>query len=261
MGEFSKDHNREFTDIRLHPDKLTIPLSWKKPKRIFVNSMSDLFHEQVPFVFIDEVFKIICQCRGRHTFQILTKRPQRMYEWFQHAKRVEPYWFRPSDGILDLWQTWLGVSVENQAAADERIPWLLETAAAVRFLSVEPLLGPVDLTHVQTNEVEINCLTGDHGVFRPLAGRSDRKIDWIIIGGESGPGARPCDISWVRSIVEQCKSADVSCFVKQLGAYPILDPRYDRSLPGWTRKLRDKKGGDIEEWPADIQIREYPKGA
>lgn len=149
---------------------------------------------------------------------------------------------------------WLGTSVENQAAANERIPHLLRTPAAVRFLSVEPLLGLIDFVEVPV---------GMFGPLRPFGGTSDDtpRIDWVIIGGESGPGARPCNVEWVRSIVGQCKAAAVACFVKQLGASV-----HKRSIisgnpvePLYPLTLRDRKGGDIDEWPFDLRIREFPR--
>lgn len=129
---------------------------------------------------------------------------------------------------------WLGVSVEDQKAADERIPHLLATPAAVRFVSVEPLLGPVDLRCIQhEREFEVDALTGDHGVYRPLRGRSGRKLDWVIVGGESGPGARPMHPDWVRSIRDQCQEAGVPFFFKQWGEWQIgsgRNPANDRVL-------------------------------
>jgi protein gp37 len=175
----------------------------------------------------------------------------------------------------------LGVSVENQAAADERVQCLLETPAAVRFLSVEPLLGPVSLDHVAwlwrcENCGEAKPPVSDPSSVRwrwrgdlwqhlcasshPQAGAWDARrfsgIDWVIVGGESGPGARPCHLSWIRSVVEQCKAAGVPCFVKQLGAQPV--PRT------WSDAAREvtiesRKGGDMAEWPYDLRVREFPK--
>jgi protein gp37 len=127
----------------------------------------------------------------------------------------------------------------------------------VRFLSCEPLLGPIDLPlrcdrcgYARSDQM----IHGDHR----LCGGEIPGIDWVIVGGESGPGARPCDVAWIRSIVEQCRAAGVPAFVKHLGAYVILDARYDRSISGWTRRLRDRKGGDPDEWPSDLRVREFP---
>ena len=270
--------------IRLVPEALEEPIHWKKPRRVFVNSMSDLFHEDVPFEFIDRVFETICACRGRHTFQILTKRPSRMLTWCELAKENYPGWFRPSDGIMDLWQTWLGVSVEDQATADECIPILIKTSAAVRWISAEPLLGPVDLSRW------FQC----GGNVGPC---SQHRPSWIVVGGESGPGARPCDLAWIRSIKDQCQADGVPVFVKQLGKEPrgICNWKHHESDPpvwldengtllsvsgakigdlchavddfcgicNWwpcKPKLKDKKGGDISEFPMDLRVREFPNG-
>ena len=209
------------------------PLSWKKPRRIFVNSMSDLFHENVPDEWIDRVFAVMALCQ-QHTFQVLTKRPERMLKYLREiqdddkdmqrlvnaAYEIDPTGIGQS---TELWSwplpnVWLGVSCENQATADERIPLLIKTPTAVRFISAEPLLGAVDLRVLQhRREFEVNALTGDHGVTRPLAGRSELKLDWVIVGGESGPGARPMHPDWARSLRDQCTAAGVPFFFKQWG--------------------------------------------
>jgi protein gp37 len=149
-------------------------------------------------------------------------------------------------GPWPLPNVWLGVSVEDQKTADERIPLLLKTPAAVRFVSYEPALGPVDF---------------ERWVDRTTDGSG---IDWLIIGGESGPGARPCDIEWIRSAVRQCKAAGVAVFMKQLGAKPgksIRAPDSDHSGRDYWEpiKLKSRKGGDPTEWPADLRVREFPK--
>jgi protein gp37 len=250
--------------VRCLPERLEIPLKWGQPKHIFVNSLSDLFHEQVPDEFILQVFAVMADC-PQHRFQILTKRPERMVRFFTQPYLTLPGHDQTVRGAVfkrlgcgqrvpdwPLRNVWLGVSVENQQAADERIPLLLQTPAAVRFLSVEPLLGPIDL-----HRALLDTESTFHGAYDIMHGQLPG-LHWVIVGGESGPGARPCYVNWIRSIVEQCKAANVACFVKQLGEYPILDPRYDRSLPGWSRKLRDRKGGDIEEFPEDLRVREFP---
>lgn len=247
--------------VQLHPDRLDSPLHWKKPRRVFVNSLSDLFHEDVSWTFILSVFTTM-EKSPQHTFQILTKRPERMLpvvEWVGR-KFIE---------MGDLWplpNVWLGVSVEDQKTADERIPILLQVPAAVRFLSVEPLLGPVDLLYSAFNGADS---------FGRMEG-----LDWVIVGGESGPKSRPCDLAWIRSIVEQCKGAAVPCFVKQLGDYVVdrndagfdgemendwpMDTDVDDPSNEWDwqgAKIRvrlSKKGGNPEEWPADLRVREFP---
>ncbi len=247
-----------FEKVVLHPEKLDDPFHWRKPRRVFVNSMSDLFHDDVPDEFIAQVFAAMA-LSPRHTFQILTKRPGRMASllsdenddwanevWECAAQRIGadrdcapcPWWpGRPLPNV------WLGVSVENQKWADVRIPKLLETPAAVRFLSVEPLLGPVDLTPVFVHPAGcggtyegIGFVNGTHQRIhrsRCLNHRSRRvdrditsgateyvdRIHWVIVGGESGPGARPMHPDWARSLRDQCVAAGVPFFFKQWGEW------------------------------------------
>jgi hypothetical protein len=154
---------------------------------------------------------------------------------------------------------WLGVSCEDQATADERIPVLLDTPAAVRFVSAEPLLGPVDLSHwlnIPAPEVFEDDPLAAHlmaEAIRDGQGDCRRGIDWVIVGGESGPGARPFDLAWARALVGQCRDAGVACFVKQLGAQP--QTRFD------VLHLDDRKGGDPAEWPEDLRVRQFPTRA
>lgn len=259
-------HGRKFvngsTGVLLHPDRLKQPLHWRKPRRVFVNSLSDLFHEDVPESFLDRVFKVMVQAKA-HSFQILTKRPQRMRDYLSRFKPDgegyvtrdgKPAMGEPGIGPIfadNRWpppHIWLGVSVEDQATADERIPILLQTPAAVRWISAEPLLGPVDLSRwLPIRQVTANALYERNG--RPAL------IDWVVVGGESGPRARPCDLAWIRSIKDQCHIAGVSCFVKQLGANARTNgiAGYDDSMERVV--LKDKKGGLIDEWPTDLQRR------
>jgi hypothetical protein len=141
---------------------------------------------------------------------------------------------------------WIGVSAETQARLDERVPLLLRIPARVRFVSAEPLLGPLDFASLRWPDAD------------GVAAGDSAGIDWLIVGGESGPGARPCDVAWIRSIVRQCADAGVACFVKQLGARPYLSPEHDGGT-GFNLTLRDKKGGDPAEWPADLRVRQLPK--
>ncbi|MDX1563585.1 MAG: DUF5131 family protein, partial [Gammaproteobacteria bacterium] len=145
---------------------------------------------------------------------------------------------------------WLGVSAEDQARADERIPHLLETPAAVRFVSAEPLLGPVDFTRISSSP---------HGAMNALSLLPGaRRLDWIIVGGESGRNARPFDLAWARSLVQQCHDAGVPCFVKQFGAFPT-NGGGPGTIPTCIPGIRDRKGGDPAEWPEDLRIREFPR--
>ncbi len=247
-------------EIICHPDRLAIPLSRKKPTMYFVNSMSDLFHEDVPDEFIDAIW-IVMWLAPQHTFQILTKRPERMLHWSKGPINVER--FAKAGALVDricpgvkipkgpaiaiqsgqwlLDNVWLGVSVENQYWADQRIPLLLQTPAAVRFLSIEPLLKPVNLMPYMSRFVGLS----DEGeVYAPL---TVPNLHWVIIGGESGPEARPMNEAWAQSIINDCRAANVPVFMKQIGSV-------------WAKAHRLKgKAGDIKTFPNDLQVREWPK--
>jgi protein gp37 len=198
-------------NVVLRPAKLNEPRYWKKPRRIFVNSMSDLFHEQVPDEFIYSVFQVMTSTPW-HTYQVLTKRPERMQRLVSESAP----------------NIWLGVSVEDQRAADERIPILLQTPAAVRFLSCEPLLGPIDLAEAGNNA----CVEW----------WENRGIDWVIVGGESGPGARPMHPDWARSLRDQCLG-QAQFFFKQWGEW-IGDSQIQRDNPmQWPRFGKVHFGG------------------
>jgi protein gp37 len=234
--------------VELIQEKLDEPLHWRKPSRVFVNSMSDLFHEALSFEHIESVFRIMAIAE-RHTFQVLTKRPARMREFCLNRSR------KHSDTIPS--NVWLGVSVEDQATADARIPPLLQTPAAVRFVSYEPALGSVDFTQVGP------CRDGDHlgtTLFNHGSTNDGAGIDWLIIGGESGPGARPFDLAWARSVLAQCRKAGVPCFVKQLGGGELLSGGHcgPRRRNIEDRRIMHTKGGNPDEWPADLRVREFP---
>lgn len=235
------------------------PLRWRRPRRIFVNSMSDLFHEALDVETIARVFAVMALA-PRHVFQVLTKRAERMRELVSDGTFRAEVWAardamldagvrcegkfthhverEPHDGnrivisdyepgpAFPLRNVWLGVSVEHQDAAEKRIPHLAATPAAVRFLSCEPLIGPVDLKPWLEPP------------FAPNA------LDWIIVGGESGPGARYMAPEWARAIVKQCREAGVAPFVKQLGV-----------------ELGGKDHDNIDTFPADLQVREWPRAA
>jgi protein gp37 len=153
---------------------------------------------------------------------------------------------------------WLGVSVEDQQRADERIPLLLQTPAAVRFLSVEPLLGPISFRWAKWHDYKSAPVNPEDGRQHLNEYDGFRGIGWVIAGGESGPGARPCDVSWVRSIVAQCKAAGVPCFVKQLGANVSGYNPHGTWVRGRPH-FYDSKAGDMAEWPEDLRVRQMPE--
>ncbi|MGE0363032.1 MAG: DUF5131 family protein [Vicinamibacterales bacterium] len=295
--------------IRYVTEDVALPLRWRRPSRIFVNSMSDLFHEGVTDDQLVELFAVMANS-PTHTFQVLTKRPERMravlgrLRWMTGLAVVDiygyrtmlarlpflgddpaQYWPRIDDGrpatppkVLEQFvapNIWLGVSVENQATADQRIPLLLDTPAAIRFVSYEPALGPVDFTAIgKTHESDpgFSALTwtpDDEGTL------GDAVLDWVIVGGESGPGARPCAIEWLEVAVRQCQAAGVAVFVKQLGAHVVSEQRAATSAADllsilgpearwpedrwlWRAGLTDRKGGDPAEWRPDLRVREFP---
>jgi len=201
-----------FAQVRLHPERLTLPLRWRKPRMIFVTSVSDLFHRDVPGEYIAQVFAVMALA-SRHTFQVLTKRHGRMRsllndgQWRMRVavemERIEPYspeHWPLTEPFLPLPNAWIGVSAEDQRRFDLRVPALAATPAAVRFVSAEPLLGPVDLTAWASG------------------------LDWVIAGGESGPGARPMHPDWARFLRDQCQRAGVAFFFKQWGEFVPTAP-------------------------------------
>lgn len=291
--------------LALAPERiLTQPLRWKEPRRIFVNSMGDLFHEDVPDEWIDRVFAVMALA-PQHTFQVLTKRAKRMRRYLSGSGRprniyelvcdlvtvdgakavllapgvvdpaLMPEWPRV---YLDQWplpNVWLGVSAERQQEADERIPELLATPAAIRFVSAEPLLGPIDFTPKADQTYQILSEWYGPDGFDPTGSqpRQERrvgwfpKLDWIIVGGESGPDARPMHPAWPRAIRDQCAAAGVPFFFKQWGAWApvcaMADGEVDRyfdappeSDPDAIRRCRisqcilnaDGQRHDLDEW-------------
>jgi protein gp37 len=228
--------------------------------RCFLGDMTDIFGEWVPAELLHELFSNVLEVRTDVTWQILTKRAQRMHDylWWRWGGRIPPRHIH------------IGVSVENQEWADVRIPLLLQTPAAVRFISAEPLLGPVDLRLGQSE-----------GVPTDAEQMRERQwlLGWVIVGGESGPKSRSCDLEWIRSIVQQCQVAGVPVFVKQLGQWPSSDRDENQHGGQYWVRLYEKnsvptapplfgcegrgKKGDPSEWPEDLRIREFPsvKGA
>jgi protein gp37 len=209
--------------VRCHPERLDQPLHWRKPARIFVNSLSDLFHESVSTSYLAKIFSVMSLARG-HVFQVLTKRPDRMrallsegilLDWVTHPsargkQEARRYW--NSEAKWPLPNVWMGVSDEGDH--HERIDILRKTPATVRWISLEPLIydpGTIDLTG----------------------------IDWVVAGGESGPHARPSHPDWFRSVRDQCQAAGVPFFMKQMGGWP-------------------NKRGNLEDIPEDLRIRQFP---
>lgn len=306
--------SRDLVEPFVDEKTLLQPLKWPEPQKIFVENQSDLFGEWYTDEQIDRVFAVMAVA-SHHTFQVLTKRPERMLEYISTTRMLNVDGSLAEPQILP--NVHLGVSVENQATADERIPLLLRTPAAVRFVSYEPALGPVDFTRINYTKylrarlveavrwsAEKNGLNADAEGAKAAASVTDkvpererpnmnaltgewfdgwdagienvRKLDWIIIGGESGSGARPFDIQWARDTVEQCSASGVACFVKQLGARPYwplvggfgrwadhvrFTRETSREAPHhWDNiHLKSRKGGEMSEWPEDLRVREFPK--
>lgn len=260
-------------EVRLRPEKLTEPITWQKPMRIFVPSMGDLFYDAVPFEYAAAVFGVMAAAR-HHTFQLLTKHPERLGEfltWLVNGGSCGYVWqtlyvHLQAQGVFcpgrlteermgspwpwPLPNVWLGTSIEGNAQFG-RVEHLRKCPAPVRFLSCEPLLERVDITEV--------LATGD--------------IHWVIAGGESGPNARPCAMEWIEEVVEQCAEAEVPCFVKQLGATVVSEERMADTLEDaqdmcgpdkkdqwlWYAGLVNRAGADPEEWPEQFQVQEFPE--
>lgn len=226
-------------NVTCHPDRLDQPLHWKKPRRIFVCSMGDLFHEDVSYTFMNDVIARISACK-QHQFLILTKRPDRMLEWMTEKIAV----------LYEKWpppNLWLGVTAENQEQADKRIPILLQIPAAKRFVSMEPMLGPVDLFDMSDGVLDGIGVIKSGGMTAstpdsPPEGydNSYSGLDWAIFGAESGPKRRECKIEWVRDALGQCQAAGVPAFIKQL-------------------HINGKLSKNMAEWPEDLRVREHPE--
>lgn len=278
-------------------ERLSDPIDWEKPRRIFVNSQSDLFHDGVTDKQIAAAFGVMA-ATPRHTYQILTKRTDRARAWFEGLELIylqnkirhcSAEAFNLGIGIRarelavlhPVWplpNVWLGVSVENQKAADERIPLLLQTPAAVRWLSIEPLLAPITFRwarwdHHQPHPRRVNQLPDVERGGKIIAGCVDhldglRMLDWVVAGGESGPGARPMHSEWARSLRDQCKAAGVPFFFKQWGEWKptnsnrgeagdffagIVNQRGD-----WMRKVGKKAAGRKLD---GVEHNEYPEAS
>lgn len=257
--------SRKFSDIEFHEDRLNEPLKWRKPSTVFVCSMSDLFHESVRFEWIDKIFDIISKC-PQHQFLILSKRPKRYIEYFQFVCNqavcsVEDVIASNESNIY-----W-GVSIEDQNMADDRIPKLFELPVANRFVSIEPMLGAIELDY-RNSDYSHNHLTGEFhcsGMNEPIF---DNKLDWVIVGGESGNKARPMNPDWVYKIKNDCQDAGVPFFFKQWGAwrpegwmhdYVSLNPSQEVLMDmhvmckvGKTKAGRELYGTTYNEVPANF---------
>jgi protein gp37 len=274
--------------IEFVENQLVKPLSWRSPKKVFVCSMSDIFHKNVKDEWLDKIFAVMALAK-QHTFQVLTKRPERIRPYLQQGakqrirrgavdlgrelklaqKRYEAY--ETCDFDWPLPNVWLGTSVENQQAAVDRIPLLLDAPVAVRFLSCEPLLEELNLVSHERQNGIYNYLLNTwepriSGAGGAVAGGrispfTDKSINQVIIGGESGSSARPCHIEWIRSLVRQCQQTKTAVFVKQWGSQAINSTPYIDGVvqTHFQVKLKNPKGGDITELPLDIQIREFPR--
>lgn len=285
--------------IRQLPDRLETPLRWKTPQRVFVDSMSDLFHEGVPFEYIDRVFATMAisghvrRCRRRgdcdhegfdcestglppvlipHTFQVLTKRTWRAAEYLNGpdvADRIrqaayETPGLHMESGTMDnmpwpLHNVWMGTSIEDQKRSDERLTALVMCPATIRFLSVEPMLGPVELGLAGKVDGNVARVYGASSSVLRFS-RVHQTINWVICGGESGGKARGFNIAWARALRDECAAFGVPFFLKQLGAKPLIsrlgldgEPLQERLV------LESGKGDKMHEWPEDLRLRQWPE--
>jgi protein gp37 len=232
-------------EVALVESALDQPVRWKKPRRIFVNSMSDLFHEKVADEWIDRIFSVMAAAK-QHTFQVLTKRPERMLAWFNEPGQDAEHCADMMDAPWPLPNVWLGVSVEDQKTADERIPLLLQTPAAVRWVSYEPALGPVDFSGnwLRCGKPAVHAHCNPH-------------LNWIVVGGESGGKARLFDPRWAMAVRDQCRKAGVAFYMKQLGDHPVYPyPESGSMLIPWKPKKRG--GSDPAEWHESLRVQEFP---
>lgn len=226
IPEYQKNIYAGLLDPELIESRLQDPLKVKKPSRIGVQFMGDLFHKNITrdmFEVIDQIFEVMTAV-PQHTFVILTKRPEEMFRWYQLTSVMGGGDYLPN--------VWLGVTAENQEQADKRIPVLLQIPAAVRFVSVEPMLSGIDLSRLLS-------IRKSTGLSEWVKDGENNLIDWVICGGESGPGARPMHPDWVRSLRDQAVVAGVPFFMKQMS--------------GRTASERNAI-------PEDLLIREYPNG-
>lgn len=284
-------HNLSKVECFLDEGVLQSILRRRKPTTYFLCDMTDWMGNWVPDEFIDRMLAALAMS-PQHTFQLLTKRAERLERYFadpdvemrildcliplvgkqgEFKGQGRTNWMDGHERLLPLPNVWLGVSCENQATADDRIPHLIKTPAAVRFVSAEPLLGPIDLAR--------SLALANYGRITAI-GQVYIWLDWVIIGGESGRQARRCDMAWIRALLDQCQSAGTAAFLKQLGSKCTLTGKYDKrdgvfrvvpfysdgapGLPpsgdvaGFRVVTEHSKGGDWSEWPEDLRIRQMP---
>jgi len=244
-GRYGYPSDKPF-EPTFHPARLGEPAKWKKPRRVFICSMGDIFHETVPFEWMTKVFSVMRE-QKKHTFMVLTKRPARALEFFDWHKKTFGC-AHGAEGCL-AGNIWIGVTAENQVRADERIPLLLQIPAAVRFVSIEPMLGPVKLKKEWLNCPGIRRCDELKGGGGPQSRGEDTwcappcppRIEWVICGGETGPGARPMRPDWARSLRDQCEppTIGVEFFFKQWGGCEysqLLDGKEYNQYPEREKK-------------------------
>lgn len=273
--KLAPQYAQPFSEVQMLEERLEQPSRWRKPRRIFVNSMSDLFHPAVHDLFRSDVFGVM-DATPRHTYIILTKRPQEMLDWFNRIKHPREVgavqkWSMGIDQKTEVWplpNVILGISAENQKTLDARTPLLFQTPAAARAISLEPLLGPVDCTGALLLEPP---------------------LDWLIVGGESGPKARPMHPDWPLAVAAQCRAAGVPFFCKQSGAWrpkswgaratngrrwgtlTTAGAWFESTTPWNGQTLDDStereevmvrygnSGADPSEWPKDLRVQQFPE--
>lgn len=255
---------KSFSEVRTIPGRIAKAASWgpvtddeaaEKPwltsrrRHIFISDMADALSRDVPFEFLrDEIIDGVRSAKGqRHIWQWLTKHPDRMVQFDEYLKEHNVPW---PDNL------WAGTSVTSQRTADVRVPALLKVRAKVRFLSCEPLFEAVDLRVGGDGVTYLDALRGLWFCDGRNEPSETNRLHWVIVGGASGGAAVPFDIAWARSIIAQCKSAAVPCFVKQLGAKPV--DHHPQSDLEFDLDLKDSHGGDWNEWSEGLRVREFP---
>ena len=264
---------------RFVPEQLEVPRQWKRPRRILTPTMGDVFHPAITTDQIVSIFEVMAACE-RHTFLSLTKRPERMEPVLYGA--AGNWYFGGGDYLPSVW---LGTSVSTQADVDRAVLALLSTGIGWHYwLSVEPLLERVDIEWALSKRGSCNGPTDEADPDCERCRHGDNTISFVVVGGESGPHARPCEVAWIRDVVRQCRAAGVPVWVKQLGAVPIISdpPRVPPSSswpeaewPDGTRfgsglgcpsELTGRRvflsgaAHDMDEWPEDLRVREMPEG-